>query len=216
MLARLKALAGDLLEASVDDIVFEDQQFKIVGTDQGIPFSAVLESAPEPIAETHIYERENFTFPNGCHAIEVEIDPATGEISIEAVTVVDDFGRIVNPMIVRGQVMGGIVQGIGQAMMEDARFDGESGQLLSGSFMDYRMPRAGDFPAFDITFHEDEPATTNPLGVKGCGEAGTIAATPALVNAVVDALAPYGIDHIDMPLVPAKIFAVTGGQMPER
>jgi len=214
VLDRLKALAGDLLEAAVEDVDYRDGAFRIVGTDQSVSFEAVLQSAPDAIAESHIYERENNTFPNGCHAIEVEVDPQTGSVSVEKVTVVDDFGTIVNPMIVHGQIMGGIAQGIGQALLEHTLYDAESGQLLSGSFMDYTMPRADNFPPFDITFFEDEPAKTNPMGVKGCGEAGTIGAMPAVVNAVVDALAGYGVTHLDMPLLEETIFAVTGGERP--
>ena len=154
------------------------------------------------------YKNSNNTWPNGCHICEVEIDPETGVTEIVRYTVVDDFGILVNPLLVEGQVQGGVVQGLGQAMGEQAIYDVESGQLVTGSFMDYWMPRADNMPT--MTFKANEvPCTTNLLGVKGCGEAGTVGSAPAYVNAVVNALAKYDITHIDMPLTPQKIWAIT-------
>jgi len=147
------------------------------------------------------------TFPNGCHLCEIEIDEDTGVSRILRYTVVDDFGVLVNPMIVEGQIHGGIVQGAGQILIEDARFEPSSGQLLSGSFMDYAMPRADDFPRFAIEFH-NVPCTTNVLGIKGAGEAGTVGALGATMNAVIDALSPLGITQLDMPATPQRLWAV--------
>ncbi|NWG45423.1 MAG: xanthine dehydrogenase family protein molybdopterin-binding subunit [Alphaproteobacteria bacterium] len=153
------------------------------------------------------------TFPNGAHVCEVVIDPETGVVEIARYTVVDDFGVVLNPLLVAGQVQGGVAQGLGQAMGEQAVYDPETGQLLTGSFMDYWLPRAGDLPDFDVT-KQEVPCRTNPLGVKGCGEAGTVGACGAFVNAVLDALAPYGVRHVDMPVTPEKIWTLTGGRMP--
>jgi carbon-monoxide dehydrogenase large subunit len=152
------------------------------------------------------------TFPNGCHIVEVEIDPATGAVSIERYTVVDDFGRTINPLLLEGQVHGGIAQGIGQALLEHAVYDPDSGQLLSGSFMDYAMPHAGDIPAFAFSTH-NVPTTANPLGVKGAGEAGAVGAPPAVINAVVDALyRTVGVRHIDMPATPHRVWETLNGK----
>jgi carbon-monoxide dehydrogenase large subunit len=145
------------------------------------------------------------TFPNGCQVCEVEIEEATGALRIVRHTVVDDVGRMVNPLLVKGQIHGGVVQGLGQALFEDLVYDAETGQLLSGSFMDYAMPRADDVPLFEVDSHE-VPTRINPLGAKGVGEAGTVGAIPALVNAVHDALAPLGVRHLDMPMTPERIW----------
>src|SRR5260370_37509596 len=146
-----------------------------------------------------------FTFPNGCHIAEVEIDPETGAVTIERYTVVDDYGRLINPMLTKGQVQGGVAQGIGQALLEHTVYDAHSGQLLSGSLMDYALPRAEDLPSFDITLAE-LPTSATPLGVKGSGHAGCIAAPQTIMNAIVDALAPLGIEHIDMPATPERVW----------
>ena len=151
------------------------------------------------------YKLEASTFPNGTHVCEVEVDPETGTIEIVDYHVVDDFGTVVNPLLLRGQVVGGIAQGIGQALFENAVYDRDSAQLLSGSFVDYAIPRAHDIPPIDIRFNS-VPCTTNPLGIKGAGEAGTIGACPAVVNAVIDALSPLGVTHVDMPLTPETIW----------
>ena len=145
------------------------------------------------------------TFPNGCHVCEVEIDPETGTVSIVRYTGIDDVGRVINPMLVDGQTHGGIAQGVGQAMFEDCVYDRESGQLLSGSFADYSMPRADMFPPFLLEVNE-VPAPNNPLGVKGAGEGGATGAPPAVINAIVDALREFGVDHIEMPATAEKVW----------
>jgi carbon-monoxide dehydrogenase large subunit len=151
------------------------------------------------------FSPQNHTYPNGCHCCEVEVDPETGAVELLRYTVVHDFGRVLNPMMLAGQVHGGVVQGIGQALFEETVYDAESGQLLSGSLMDYCLPRAADLPAID--FHSiATPCPSNPAGFKGCGEAGAAGAPPALVNAVIDALAPLGVRHIDMPLSPQRVW----------
>jgi len=192
-----KQEAARRLEAAASDIEYRDGEFRIAGTDRKLGLFDV-----GGLEATHTRAPEHYTYPNGCHICEVEIDPATGRAAIERYTVVDDFGRAMNPKLLEGQVQGGTVQGIGQALLEHAVYDPESGQLLSGSFMDYAMPRAGDLPSLDCGFHH-VPCTTNPLGVKGAGEAGAVGAPAAVVNAVVDAL---GIRHLDMPLTAEKIW----------
>ncbi len=214
-----KLAASHVLEAAPADIEFVVKdgtggQFAIAGTDRTISIGALaqeakrqaIEGLEEGLDATSNYQSTNSTFPNGAHICEVEIDPETGTTKIEAYTVVDDFGRVVNPMIVSGQVHGGIVQGIGQALIENCVYDAESGQLLTGSFMDYGMPRAEDIPNFDLTFNESAPCPSNPLGVKGCGEAGTVGALAAVMNAVADAVKVRGIDHIDMPATPLRVW----------
>ncbi len=146
-----------------------------------------------------------FTFPNGCHIAEVEIDPETGQVGLERYTAVDDYGRLINPLLTQGQVQGGVAQGIGQALLEHTVYEAASGQLLSGSLMDYAIPRADDLPDFDITLAE-VPTAANPLGVKGSGQAGCIAAPQTIMNAILDALGPLGIEHIDMPATPERLW----------
>ncbi len=148
---------------------------------------------------------DEFTFPNGCHAAEIEIDPETGAVSLERYVAIDDYGRLINPMLTRGQVQGGLAQGIGQAMLERTVYDAASGQLLSGSLMDYALPRAGDLPPLEVTL-AGVPTQRNPLGVKGAGQAGCMAAPQTIVHAILDALAPLGIDHIDMPATPERVW----------
>ncbi len=216
LIDKAKAIAGHLLETSVGDIELDEGRFKIVGTDRSISWTDVIAASFNGAAEAiglergldgeETYTRENHTFPNGCHIAEVEVDPATGALEILNFQVVDDFGRVINPLIVRGQILGGVVQGLGQAVLEHTVYDPDSGQLLAGSFMDYTMPRADDLPPIGIEFFENAPSPSNPLGIKGCGEAGTIAAPPAIVNAVVDALRPRGVRHIDMPLTREKVW----------
>lgn len=215
VIAKGKTLAAHVLEAAVDDIEFhKGGRFAIAGTDRSLDILALAELARDPgrlpsgmtpgLDESAQYSRENFTFPNGCHVAEIEIDPETGTVTLVRYTVVDDFGRVINPLLAAGQVHGGIVQGIGQALMERTVFDA-SGQLLTGSLMDYDLPRADDTPAIDVTFHE-VPAASNPLGIKGCGEAGCVGALPAVMNALIDALKPFGIRHLDMPATPERIW----------
>jgi carbon-monoxide dehydrogenase large subunit len=211
-----RRIAAHLLEASAQDVVFADAVFSVAGTDLRLGIFEVAEAARDPrklppgmtpgLDVTHNRVPPAQTFPNGCHIVELEIDPDTGTLAIERYTIVDDFGRTINPLLLEGQVHGGIVQGIGQALLEHAVYDAESGQLLSGSFMDYAMPRAGDMPSFAFATH-NVPSTANPLGVKGAGEAGSVGAPPAVINAIVDALQPRtGLRHIDMPATPRRIW----------
>ncbi len=199
-----KKLAADRLEAAAADIRFEAGSFTVAGTDRRLPLMELASSAPEELSAELVVETPPSSFPNGSHIAEVEIDPETGTVSLVRYTAVDDFGTMVNPLLVEGQVLGGLVQGIGQALGEAAIF-GPDGQPLTGSFMDYTMPRAGDLPDFNLACHP-VPATTNALGVKGCGEAGVTAAPPTIINAILDDLAPFGITHLDMPATPEKIW----------
>ncbi|MCU4159456.1 xanthine dehydrogenase family protein molybdopterin-binding subunit [Acidiphilium sp. AL] len=201
--------AADMLEAAVTDIVFEAGAFKIVGTDRQvdiISLAGTLHDADGNALDTaEIAAIEKHTFPNGCHIAEVEVDPETGVVSVLRYLVCDDVGTIVNPMIVRGQVHGGVAQGLGQALLENTAYDPESGQLMSGSLMDYALPRADDVPDIEVEFVEI-PCASNPLGVKGAGEAGAVGSPPALINAVIDALAEDGVRGIDMPATPERIW----------
>jgi carbon-monoxide dehydrogenase large subunit len=215
IIAKGKKLAGHFLEASESDIEFRDGRFAIAGTDRGIDIwelaaktstaTKLPEGVPGALDDAGMSTGNKNTFPNGTHLCEIAIDEETGVAQIQRYTVVDDFGVLVNPMIVTGQIHGGIVQGAGQILLEDARYD-ESGQLLSGSFMDYTMPRADDFPNFGVQFL-NVPCTTNVLGIKGAGEAGTVGALGATMNAVLDALAPLGIKELDMPATPQRLWA---------
>jgi carbon-monoxide dehydrogenase large subunit len=210
-----KQLASYVLEAAPSDISFEQGQFVIVGTDRSISIMDLAQKvheglnlppdAPQSLNVDHISDGPGaWTFPNGCHIAEVEVDPDTGTVDVVSYTAVNDFGVVVNPMIVAGQLHGGVVQGIGQALMENTVYD-EEGQLLTGSFMDYAMPRASDLPFFKLGDHP-VPTKTNPLGVKGCGEAGCAGGLTSMMNAVVDALSDQGIRHVDMPLTPYRIW----------
>jgi carbon-monoxide dehydrogenase large subunit len=212
-----KRIASHLLEAAEADVEFKSGQYKIAGTDRGISFAEIVAASFDigrmpagmklGLDETARYEREDFNYPNGCHVCEVEIDLATGVTRVVNYSVVDDFGRIINPLIVRGQVIGGIVQGIGQALLERTHYD-DAGQLVTASFMDYCLPRADNLSNINIDFYEDAPTETNPLGAKGCGEAGATGSPPAVVNAVVDALKEFGIEHLDMPLTYEAVWSV--------
>jgi len=217
-----RELASHLLEVSPQDVVFADGAFGVPGTDLRVDIFTVAKAARDPaklpagmepgLDTKHTRVPPAQTFPNGCHIVEVEIDRDTGTVEIARYTVVDDFGRTINPLLLEGQVHGGIVQGIGQALLEHAVYDNDSGQLLSGSFMDYAMPRADDLPSFSFSTH-NVPCTANPLGVKGAGEAGAVGAPPAIINAIVDALHRHnGVRHIDMPATPRKVWeAMNGG-----
>jgi len=211
-----KPMAATLMEADAADIEFKDGQYRVVGTDKaiGITDVAMASYAPMgPLTEkfgvgleaTGSYSAAPPSHPNGSHVCELEVDPETGEVTLDRYFVVDDLGRILNPMIVRGQIQGGVVQGIGQALLEHQVYDRQSGQLLSGSFMDYGMPRADVMPNVESEL-EEVTCKTNPLGVKGIGESGTIGAPPTVINALIDALAPLGVDHIDMPATPARVW----------
>ncbi|TFZ00317.1 xanthine dehydrogenase family protein molybdopterin-binding subunit [Ramlibacter humi] len=214
--AKAKKIAAHLMEASDADIEFSGGEFKVKGTDKKIPFGQVALTAYVPhnypldklepgLNETAFYDPTNFTFPAGTHIAEVEVDPATGVVRLDRFTAVDDFGTIINPLIVEGQVHGGLAQGIGQALLENCVYDKESGQLLTGSFMDYAMPRADDLPAFKLGA-VSTPCTHNPLGTKGCGEAGAIGSPPAVINAVLDALKDVGVKDLDMPASPPRVW----------
>ncbi len=216
IVAKGKKIAAHILEASETDIEFADGVFTVSGTDRAIAIAAVAGAAYVPhnyplnelepgLDESAFYDPANFTFPAGTQICEVEIDPDTGVVEIVSFKAVDDFGNIINPMIVEGQVHGGIVHGVGQALMESCVYDNGTGQLVSGSFNDYCMPRADDVPSFQLATRVT-PCPHNPLGVKGCGEAGTIGAGAAVINAVVDALSPLGISHINMPATPYNVW----------
>jgi aerobic carbon-monoxide dehydrogenase large subunit len=214
--AKAKKIAAHLMEAGANDIDFANGEFTVKGTDKKIPFGQVALTAYVPhnypldklepgLNETAFYDPVNFTFPAGTYICEVEVDPATGQVRIDRFTAVDDFGTIINPLIVEGQVHGGLVQGIGQALLENCVYDKESGQLLSGSMMDYALPRADDVPSFKLDT-VCTPCTHNPLGTKGCGEAGAIGSPPAVMNAVLDALRPLGVKDLDMPASAPRVW----------
>lgn len=208
IIAKGNALAADALEASEADIRFEDGRFVVSGTDRAIGLLDVAALGRErgrPLDTFHAWKREHMTFPNGAHVVEVEIDRDTGRVDLARYTAVDDYGVLVNPMIASGQAHGAMAQGAGQALLEHATYDPESGQMVAGSFMDYALPRADDLPSFDLGFNPTR-CTTNPLGVKGCGEAGAIAAFPAIANAILDALAPLGVKGFDGPASPLRIW----------
>lgn len=220
-----RRLAADLLEAAPADIRFADGRFSIAGTDRAIEIMALAararearapagEEAPGLDSEGRA-ETADGTFPNGCHVCEVEVDPETGAVTIAGYAAVNDFGRIVNPLLVDGQVHGGVAQGLGQAVFENCVYDARSGQLLSGSFMDYCLPRADDLPPFALATN-DAPTAQNPFGIKGCGEAGAIPAPAAAVNAVLDALKERGITHLDMPLTPERVWRALAAARPHR
>jgi carbon-monoxide dehydrogenase large subunit len=213
VVARGKELAADALEAALSDIEYRDGSFRIAGTDRGIGLAELAGRQAEKFIRVSATETPSApSWPNGAQVAEVEIDPQTGVVSVERMTSVDDIGRIINHMIVEGQVQGGIAQGIGQALFEQAVFDAESGQLLTGSLMDYCVPRADDMPSFMHNgFDESVPCKTNLLGVKGCGEIGTIGAVPAVVHAVLDALSGKGVQHIEMPVTPEKVWRLLNG-----
>ncbi|NGO50251.1 xanthine dehydrogenase family protein molybdopterin-binding subunit [Allomesorhizobium camelthorni] len=211
--AKAKKIAAHLLEADEGDIVIEDGACKVAGTDKSVPWFQLalaaytahnLPGGMEPgLKETAFYDPSNFTFPAGCYICEVEVDPETGVTKIVQFVAADDFGNIINPMIVEGQVHGGIAQGVGQALLEGAHYDPDSGQLLTASYMDYTMPRADDLPSFQVST-SNTPCPGNPLGIKGCGEAGAIGSPPAVINAITDAI---GTDELTMPATPQKVWA---------
>ena len=209
--AKAKKIAAHQLEASENDIVIENGEFKVTGTDKAIALPMValaaytahnLPDGMEPgLKESAFYDPTNFTFPAGSYICEVEVDPGTGQTRIERFVAVDDFGRLINPMVVEGQVHGGLAQGIGQALLERAVYD-DTGQLITASFMDYAMPRADDLPSFELS-HTTTLCPSNPLGVKGCGEAGAIGASAAVINAITDAI---GHNRLEMPATPDRVW----------
>lgn len=210
-----RRIAAHKLEASVEDVQFKDGKFTIAGTDRALPFRDIaraaytlhdfpIETLEPGLDETAYYEPINWTFPSGCHICEVEVDPATGTVHLLRVVAVDDVGEVINPMVVHGQIHGGLAQGLGQALLEGCVHD-EQGQLLTGSFMDYAMPRASDFPPFEV-YLLGTRCEHNPLGAKGCAEVGSVGVPPAVVNAILDALAPLNVRHIDMPATPRRVW----------
>jgi carbon-monoxide dehydrogenase large subunit len=216
MIEKGKKLAATMMEADAGDLEFKDGQFRVTGTDKTISLVDVAKASYAPMGplaakfgigldSTGSFDPTPPSHPNGSHVCELEVDPDTGAVSVDRYYVVDDLGRVINPMIVRGQQMGGVVQGIGQALMEHQVYDRGSGQLITGSFMDYAMPRAGVMPNVECAL-EEVPCKTNPLGVKGIGESGTIGAPPTVINALIDALAPLGVDAIDMPATPLRVW----------
>ncbi len=212
---KAKPMAAAMMEADAGDIEFSDGAFKVAGTDKAIPLTEVAKASFAPMGPmtkfgiglegSGSHSPEPPSHPNGAHAVEVEIDPETGEVTVDRYVMVDDLGQVLNPMIVNGQQHGGVAQGIGQALYEHAVYDRESAQLVTGSFMDYVMPRADMLPDFEIAL-EEVRCLTNPIGVKGIGESGTIGAPPVVINAVIDALSPLGIDRIDMPATPGRVW----------
>ncbi len=214
-LAKARTLAAHLLQASEGELVFADGRFAVQGSDRAIALPALAQSADDPAnlpdgmtkgLGVHVMNMTDvFTFPSGCHVAEVEIDPETGAAALVRYTAVDDYGRLINPLLTEGQVQGGVTQGIGQAMVEHTVYDASSGQLLSGSLMDYALPRADDLPAFDIELVE-RPTAANPLGVKGSGQAGCIAAPQTIMAAILDALRPAGVETLDMPATPERVW----------
>ncbi|MFT5182063.1 MAG: carbon-monoxide dehydrogenase large subunit, partial [Alphaproteobacteria bacterium] len=210
-----KKFAAHFMEADAADIDFADGKFVIAGTDKEMPISQVAQMSYIPVglpAELGVglqgdgaFAAAVPSFPNGCHICEVEVDPDTGAVTIDRYSVVDDIGTVVNPLLAQGQIHGGVVQGVGQALVEDMAYDRESGQLLSGSLMDYGVPRADMMPDILVDFSPVE-SLSNPLGIKGVGEGGTVAGTPTVINAIVDALAPLGVTDMGLPATPEKVW----------
>src|SRR5262249_38759244 len=211
-----KPLAAALMEADAADLEFKDGAYRVVGTDKATTITDVAKAAYAPagpitekfgvgLEASGSYSANPPSHPNGAHVCELEVDPDTGEVKVDRYFVVDDLGRVLNPLIVRGQIHGGVVQGLGQALIEHQVYDRQSGQLMSGTFLDYGMPRADTMPNIDADL-EEGPGKTNPLGGKRIGESGTTGAPPTVINAVIDALSPLGVEHIDMPATPARVW----------
>jgi len=223
IIAKGKKIAAHLMEAAEADVEFSKGEFRVAGTDKKKALAEVSLAAYVPhnypqglepgLEEQAFYDPLNFTYPAGCYISEVEVDPETGEVEVMSFTAADDFGRVVNPMIVEGQVHGGLAQGIGQALLEGCVYNPESGQLLTGSYLDYCMPRADDLPSFKVDTAVT-PCTHNPLGVKGCGEAGAIGAPACIMSAILDAMRPLGVSSLDMPATPEKIWRAARGAKP--
>jgi len=212
---KARLIAAHLLEAAPEDLSFDAGVFTIAGTDRQVAITEIARAAIDPakipagmepsLTGSSVYTATTQNYPNGCHVCELEIDPETGTVAIEAYNVVDDVGTVMNPLLLKGQIQGGVAQGLGQALFEDIQFEAGTGQLVTGSFMDYAMPRADDMSMIDVKSNP-VPTATNPLGVKGAGEAGNVGALPAVANAVVDALSRFGIEHIEMPATPERIW----------
>jgi carbon-monoxide dehydrogenase large subunit len=215
IIAKGRRIAAKMLEAADADITFANGAFSVVGTDRALPLKDVARAAfqtaslPKGVEpgffETATFSPPSDTWPNGCHICEVEIDPETGAVAIVGYVIADDVGTVINPLTLKGQIHGGVAQGVGQALMEEIVYDAESGQLLTGSFMDYAIPRADTLPDIAVESHP-VPTKLNPLGAKGAGEAGTVGALPVVMNAVLDALAPLGVRQLDMPATPERVW----------
>jgi len=220
VIEKAKRIAAELLEAAVVDVTFEAGRFSIAGTDRSIDLASVAKAAHDPahippgeeggLVENGEFAATMVTFPNGTHICEVEIDPDTGVTEVVRYSAVEELGYVLNPLLVAGQIHGGVAQGVGQALGEQIVYDRDSGQMLTASFMDYQMPRAWDFPNFQLATRE-VPTKGNPLGAKGVGEAGTVGALAAAMNAINDALAPLGIRHFDMPATPVRVWEAIQG-----
>jgi carbon-monoxide dehydrogenase large subunit len=204
-LAKARSLAAHLLQASEGELVFASGSFAVRGSERRIDVLSMARESGSPFGSHVMNMTDVFTFPSGCHVAEIEVDPDTGAAALVRYTAVDDYGRLINPLLTVGQVQGGVAQGIGQALVEHTVYDPQSGQLLSGSLMDYTMPRADDFPYFDITLVE-RPTAANPLGVKGSGQAGCISAPQTIMAAVLDALRAAGVEALDMPATPLRVW----------
>jgi carbon-monoxide dehydrogenase large subunit len=221
IIEKSKLIAAHQLEASVSDIEFDKGVFSIVGTDRRISMSEIAQKAFNPNnlpkdMEPHLAEGATTpnllpSYPNGAHICELEIDPETGKVELLHYTIADDVGVILNPLLLEGQIRGGVAQGAGQILMEDVTYDRESGQLIAGSFMDYAMPRAIDLCEMH-SYDASVPTKNNPIGSKGAGEAGTVGAMPAIMNAIIDALSPYGVTNLDMPATPERIWRAIQGK----
>ncbi len=215
LIENARRLAARLLQTGVDAVSYEAGTLRVTATGQEISLDEVARASYQVTADDvmpglaykAIHLCDHYTFPNGCHVAEVEIDAATGEVALDRYVIFDDFGRLLDPRLTLGQVHGGVVQGIGQALFEQALFDADTGQALSGSLMDYALPRAGDIPSFEGGLTSEFPSRANRLGVKGSGQAGAIAAPATIMNAVMNALMPLGVRHLDMPATPAHIWA---------
>ncbi len=215
VIERGKRFAAHFMEADAADIAFADGAFTIAGTDRSMAILQVAQMSFIPVglpSELGVglqgagaFSSDMPSFPNGCHICELEIDPETGEATLDRYTVVDDIGTVINPLLAKGQIHGGVAQGAGQALSEDIVYDRDSGQLLTGSLLDYAIPRADMLPAISIDF-SPVPSTTNPLGAKGVGEGGTVASTPTVMNAILDALSPLGVTDVPMPATPERIW----------
>jgi carbon-monoxide dehydrogenase large subunit len=217
-----RRLAARLLQTSVDAVHYDSGALRVAATGQEITLDEVARASHTVTGEdiapglahaaTHLCDR--YTFPNGCHLAEVEIDPATGEVTLDRYVIFDDYGRLLDPRLTLGQVHGGVVQGVGQALFEQALYDPDTGQILSGSLLDYTLPRAADIPCFEGHLTPDFPSRANRLGVKGSGQAGAIASPATIMNAVMNALQPLGVTHLDMPATPARIWAAIEAARP--
>jgi aerobic carbon-monoxide dehydrogenase large subunit len=220
IVAKGRKIAAHLLEAAEPDVEFAAGKFQVAGTDRSVTLKEVAKAAYEPeklpkglepgLNESGTFSPENHTFPNGTHVCEVEIDPDTGVVEVVRYAVVDDVGTVINPLTLKGQIHGGVVQGLSQVLFERVEYDAESGQLLTGSFMDYCMPRADDVCSMEVGGNP-VPTKLNPLGVKGAGEAGTVGALPAAMNAIMDALAPLGVKELDMPATGDRVWRAIRG-----